>query len=56
MFAPETGDEIHYQEKTFLQGLTQFPFLYCSCGSHDKNTRVVCHSPLQWTGDQTSQS
>ena len=24
-------------------------FLYCSWGSQDKNTEVVCHSLLQWT-------
>ena len=26
-----------------------FAFSYCSWGSHSKNTRVVCHSLLQWT-------
>ena len=26
-----------------------FSFSYCSWGSQDKNTEVVCHSLLQWT-------
>ena len=26
-----------------------FAFSYCSWGSQDKNTEVVCHSLLQWT-------
>ena len=29
--------------------LISFAFSYCSWGSQDKNTEVVCHSLLQWT-------
>ena len=28
--------------------VTSFAFSYCSWGSQDKNTEVVCHSLLQW--------
>ena len=34
---------------SFSFSILSFSFSYCSWGSQDKNTEVVCHSLLQWT-------
>ena len=38
-----------YWPGEFIFSILFFAFSYCSWGSQGKNTKVVCHSLLQWT-------
>ena len=38
-----------YNPRGSSSSVIYFAFSYCSWGSHDENTGVVCHSLLQWT-------